>query len=152
MRVTIPDDLADALQAKLTPAQTLDGEVTRLLTACSGVPAGSQVLVLDAHRLNELAALMGRPSLLSYTDLVATIERLGSLSFGALRLQFSPGQLEELQHRAAREGMPVEEYTARILRSWTSNFFTTAPARDQWGQVTQGDPPPPADETIEILA
>lgn len=132
MRVTIPDDLADAIQAKLSKAQNLDGEVTRLLAACSSVPAGGLVIVLGPDRINELAKILGRPSLQSYGDLLTTVERLAALSFGHIRFDFSPGQLSEIEHRATREGMTVEEYASRIIRSLTSSFFTTHPARDQW--------------------
>jgi hypothetical protein len=151
MRVTIPDDLADALQHKLSPAQDLDKEVTRLLGAAAHVPAGGTVMILNAEQLNDLARRLGRPSLKSYADLVGSLDRLAALSFGHVRMNFSPGQLEEIEHRATREGIPVAEYAARVIRSLTGNFFTTHPARDEWPDVER-EPASAATagDTIEI--
>lgn len=154
MRVTIPDELADAIAAKLQKTQTLDGEVIRLLRFCEHVPATETPLLLHNAQLGELGRILGREaSLRSFTDIVAAVNFLAGLSFGHLRFQFSAGQLAELQRRAEREHMSVDEYTARVLRSLCQSFFTTQPARDAWPQLE--DPlltlPAPGDaDTVEI--
>jgi hypothetical protein len=140
MRVTIPDELGDALLAKLPKAQTLDGEVTRLLSFCAPLAAGETPILLQAPQITELARHLGREaSVRSYTDILAGVDRLAALSFGHLRFEFSAGQLIELERRASREQMSVVEYSARVLRSLTSQFFQTLPAREEWPQLMGAD-------------
>lgn len=151
MRVTIPDDLAEALTARLPPGALLDAEVTRLLEATKHTTPGVPMLVLNLAQLTTLAEALGRPTqLLSFTDILASLSRLAGLSFGHLRMDFSPGQLEELQRRADREQMPVAEYAVRVVRSITNGFFTTAPARGEWVQVQDARDAAPADDLISV--
>lgn len=155
MRVTIPDELGDAIVAKLQKTQTLDGEVTRLLHLCEHVPATETPLLLHNAQLGELGRVLGRESSLrSFTDILAAVNVLAGLSFGHLRFQFSAGQLAELQRRADRERMSVDEYTARVLRSLCLSFFTSAPAREEWPHREDGLlnlPAPGDDDTVEIV-
>jgi hypothetical protein len=54
---------------------------------------------------------------LTPADLVAAIERLASIAIGAVKVEFSPGQLEEIAHRAAKRGRSVEaELNAAVDR------------------------------------
>jgi len=45
----------------------------------------------------------------SAADLVEAVERLARISIGSIVIDFTPGQLEEIKHRAGKRGRTVEE-------------------------------------------
>lgn len=140
MRVTIPDDLIDVI-ATQTPPELIEAEIVRRVRLTQQLRVSEVPLLLTDVQLAEIAAHLGRQtSLRSYTDVLAAIDRLAGLSFGHLRFDFSAGQLEEMERRAARESMPAAEYAARVFRALTAQFFTTTPARDEWPQLQVDDP------------
>ncbi len=140
MRVTIPDDLHEVLVSQLRGNQTLEAEMTRRLQATDHIAGGEPFLVLNGRQLDQLAAALGRSlTPRSFEDLYAYIARRAAITVGGIALEFSVGQLEELQRLATREGQTLEEYCVRVAKGFTSQFFRTSPARDEWPGVVVRD-------------
>jgi hypothetical protein len=79
------------------------------------VQEGELVVPVEIRR--RIEATTGIGSTLTPADLVAAIERLASIAIGAVKVEFSPGQLEEIAHRAAKRGRSVEaELNAAVDR------------------------------------
>jgi hypothetical protein len=87
-------------------------------------PAEAPGLHLTPVLVSELEALLGVSVPLSPSSLYTAVERLASLRIGDIRLPFTPGQLAELQHRAAKRGRTVEaEMKAVVARIEDELFY-----------------------------
>src|SRR4030095_10730292 len=87
-------------------------------------PAPGGGLQLEGKDCRELEDLLGLGATRSPGDLLAAIERLASLRFGDIRIPFTPGQLAELQHRAAKRGRTAEaERRAVVARIQDELFY-----------------------------
>lgn len=121
MRVTIRDATADVYQGYADQqGRGLDAVVEAQLARFAGHAPGTKAIVVnaeDAHRI------LGGTPVLNGTDLLARVSQLASLSFHGIRLDFSPAQLAELQHRAERQGKTVEVLAADIVKSINREFF-----------------------------
>lgn len=51
------------------------------------------------------------------------IDRLASIAIGDIRLPFTPGQLAELQHRAAKRGRTVEQEMRAVVSRIEEELF-----------------------------
>lgn len=70
-------------------------------------PAGKQ----------RLERTTGFGTLRSEAELIQAVERLATIEIGGVHIDFTPGQLEEIAHRATKRGRPVEaEIRATIDR------------------------------------
>ena len=142
MRITISDDLADAIAARL-PATALpveekvEQEAIRLLAATlKGV--GKPFLVLDHADLDQIGMAAGRTfPPMNVAQICSYIERLGSIRLGEIRLDFPAGQLEEIARLAAREEKDPAEYIGRIAATFLSNFFRLPAAAVEIPVVTR---------------
>jgi hypothetical protein len=96
--------------------------VTRALEGWRAAPPpGLQLTPADCARLEEICGL---GSTRTPEALVLAIDRLASLRIGDIRLPFTPGQLSELQHRAAKRGRTVEaEMKAAVDRIQDEIFY-----------------------------
>lgn len=140
-RITVSDALHDALQERCPPDRNVDTEAA--LRLCATLPATGPFVVLTHQHLDQLTARchgFARPG--NADEVLAMVDRLAGVRFGDLRFAFGPGQLAELQMRADREGMAVAEYTLRVLKQLTSQFFQTPPARDEWPHYVVPDADP----------
>lgn len=89
-----------------------------------GPPTPAPGLHLTPLLVSELETLLGVSVPLSASSLYTAIERLASLKIGDIRLPFTPGQLAELQHRAAKRGRTVEaEMKAVVARIEDELFY-----------------------------
>jgi len=142
MRITIPDDLADELAARL-PATALPveekvaQEAIRLLTKTVGC-VGKPFLVLDYADLDQIGMAAGRTfPPMTVAQIVSYIERLASIRLGEIRLDFPAGQLEEIVRLAAREEKDPAEYIGRIAATFLSDFFRLPAAAAELPVVTR---------------
>lgn len=55
--------------------------------------------------------------------LLAAVDRLASLHIGTLRIDFTPGQWEELKHRAEKNGTSLEAEIERIVARLREDIF-----------------------------
>lgn len=66
-------------------------------------------LLLSAGDCARLDATLGVGATRSATDLVAAVERLATIKIGNVRIDFTPGQLEEIVLRAKKRGQTVQQ-------------------------------------------
>lgn len=128
LRVSVSEDLyaalslrADQLQRPLdVVASAWVQDQARLMR---DIPVGTPALVIGGGILEQLAGILGGGSILHAPDLLEKVERLAGISFHHLRLPFTPGQLEMLAEKAARQGLSVEELIRRTAPRVHEQFF-----------------------------
>lgn len=124
--VAVTQDGLSTLERRAV-AQRRTAEVvaaTLLRDALHDLPATGRHVVLDHATLDALAEILGGGDVLNGPDLVAKIERLAGITFHNIRLEFTPGQLEELARRAERLSLTPEELTRRTIERMEQLFFT----------------------------
>lgn len=142
MRITIPDDLAEALTGNLPASallapDALEKEVVRLLTRVAHL-AGKPFLTLDYNELDKIGMAAGRTfPPMTVAQIIQYIERLASVRLGEIRLDFPAAQLEEIARLAAREEKDPAEYIGRIAATFLSNFFRLPAAAAELPIVTR---------------
>jgi hypothetical protein len=72
------------------------------------------------HRIE---ATTGIGSTLTPTDLAAAIERLAAIAIGTVHVDFTPGQLEEIAHRATKRGRTVEAELRAVVDRIKDEIF-----------------------------
>lgn len=136
MRLTIPDEILDPYQALADQAGvSLEQIVSQHLERFAEVAPTDRHFVLSGELLDRVEACTGRLPARSARELVAKVENVAAgISFGHIRLDFSPGQLRELEYRAARQGRSVKALVEETIRSMEGLFFhqlgTAAPKSD----------------------
>lgn len=121
MRITIKDATADVYQRYADhQGRGLDAVVEAQLARFAAQEPGTKAIVVNAA---DAQAILGGTPILSGADLLQRLTQLASLSFHAIRLDFSPAQLAELQHRAERQGKSVEVLAQDIVRGLLRDFF-----------------------------
>lgn len=105
--------------AILTSIRNELGELARLL-ATPAVPG----VHLSSVECDRLAELLGLSTAVTGASLITAIDRLASVRIGDIRIPFTPGQLAELQHRAAKRGRTVDaEMRAVVARIENELFY-----------------------------
>jgi hypothetical protein len=127
LRVALTDPAMDELHARAQvankdpetlAARTLEGALRVVL------PRSGRYVVVEAADLDVLEQIFSGGSVLNSQDLRQKVERLAGISFGHVRLDFSPGQLEEIARRAERQGLEPEELIRRCAKKMDELFFT----------------------------
>ena len=127
MRVTISDALADEYLAYATTQNvSLDAVIEKQLKRFKTVPPGSTTVVLGSKHLDFLAEKLHGGDVRSAEDLVTKVDRLAGIKFETIDLRLTPAQLEELAHRAERQGKPVEALVQEIWEKLSVDFFYVA--------------------------
>lgn len=126
MRVTLSDPLAEQYLLLATQQnRSLDEVVEIQLRRFETIPPGSTVVVLGPKHLDYLAEKLHGGDVRSAEDLITKVDRLAGVKFSGIDLRMTPAQLEELVHRAARQGKPVEALVQEIWERLSVDFFHT---------------------------
>lgn len=128
MRVTIPDELAQKLEPHVTPTFTIDRLVTMAVEKLGVQSPTARFLPLSEGDINALESRLGVPAIGTFSDLYRAIDDLARVKIGNITLQFSPGQLREIEDRARREGTTPDDVVLRIVYAMLPQFFAIAPA------------------------
>lgn len=126
LRVTIVQASVEKLH-DLAALRGHDLELTAsqvLMAGLDSLPTHGRAVVIDQATLQGLEAILGGGSILHQQDLTQKVHRLAGISFGHVRLDFTPGQLEEIDSRASRLSMTGEELIRRTARKMEELFFT----------------------------
>lgn len=78
------------------------------------VPRGAQEMLEET---------LGVGSCRSAVDLIAAVQRLATIRIGEVRVPFTPGQLEELQHRAKKRGQSIEQTVKAVVDRIRDELF-----------------------------
>lgn len=130
MKITL--DIAPELLSRLEDRGTLTGRTPEVAAArllefteqeLRNYPPGTRVLTIPGPTIEALETVLGGGSLLNHADLQKKVERLAGISFLHVRLPFTPNQLEELQSRAERQGLTVQQLVDRTAPRIYEHFF-----------------------------
>jgi hypothetical protein len=126
MRVTIPDDIVDPYQAYANrQGRPVDDVVAAQLKRFKALEPGKKAIVLQADALTAVEASIGGLPLKDGADLLTRVEALAGLSFAHIKIDLSPAQKAELQHRAERQGRTVESLVREMVATITADLFWT---------------------------
>lgn len=126
LRLVLQDSVIQALEREAAGAdRPLEYIATALLQAATQqrLPVQGKFVVLRGEVLEQLEAILGGGSVLSQEDLLRKVEGLAGISFFHHRLPFSPSQLEQLQEKASRQGLTVEQLIDRAAPRVYEQFF-----------------------------
>src|SRR5258706_7444852 len=85
-------------------------------------------LVIDGLTLDRTACVRieettGVGTTRSPLELEQAITRLAAISIGEVKIAFTPGQLDELQHRARKRGFTIEQELQRVIDRIKAEIF-----------------------------
>lgn len=80
-------------------------------------------LLLDRPTCEAVEQRIGLGSTRTSADLLRALDRLASLRIGEVRIDFTPGQLEELVHRADKRGITLAQEIARVVDRIKEELF-----------------------------
>lgn len=124
VQIQIPDAVAQLYQDQATRGHlTLERVLARQLIKFAEVPGAAQTVVLHGDALAEIDRLLGIGSTQSPAAVLRAIKSWAGITIGAIRLDFSPAQLDEIAHRAAKQGKTPEAVVADIVAQLQSSFF-----------------------------
>jgi hypothetical protein len=89
-------------------------------------PVGSDGLILRTDHRSRIDRTLGIGSTETPDHLVTAIERLARLRIGDVRVDFTPGQWEHLQHRAGKMGITTDALLHRVVERITSEIWNQA--------------------------
>lgn len=116
-----PAELRELRGLRAELRETL-GKIDLVLNVLERTPAGVG-LSLSALDCRTLEDLVGIGTTRSAPDLLKAVERLGSIRIGDIRLPFTPGQLNEIQHRAQKRGRTVEAEMQAVVDRLQDELF-----------------------------
>ncbi len=126
MRVTLSDELADVLESKAAGTnQTVDEIAEALIVRTIEVGMAERYLLIRGVVREELETLCGKP-LRTQDELLTQMHRLGSISFGHVRLKLNVKQLEEMTRRAMKRSISVKALIEEIAHEMEPLFFDVA--------------------------
>ncbi len=144
-----PDPLTAVQTTTEQVASLPDGQVVAVPAGLWLISRGSQViqtltdhafkqayepveegLFLRAATRSQLERRLGFGCTKTAEDLLRAVDRLATIQVGEITLTFTPGQLEELAHRAKKRNVPLAEYLARLLERFTEDLWTITPAAE----------------------
>lgn len=125
LRVALADFSMDKLH-EIAKEQERDLETAAsqvLATGLSALPAHGRFAVISGTELQALEDILGGGSVLNGQDLLSKVKRLAGISYGHIRLGFTPGQLEDLEFKAKRQGKTVEQLVEQMAPRIADQFF-----------------------------
>lgn len=124
VRLELPDATYEQFEEEAQRVrQPLERVITNRVLTVGQIPTGARVILLTGETLDQLEQILGGGSILNAEDLLKKVERLAGISFVHLRLPFSPSQLEQLQEKARRQGLTVEQLVHRTAPRVYEQFF-----------------------------
>lgn len=85
------------------------------------VVEGVQTLAPDTRTV--LEQTLGIGATRSPAELVKAVERLAKIEIGGVRIDFTPGQLEEIAHRAKKRGRTVQQELQAVVDRLREDLF-----------------------------
>lgn len=130
MKVSIPDDLIDALEAanpnmRVVSATGVASQAFQtVLKAVISIPLNKPYLILTSETLDRLQQVLGLGSIKDAESLVKAAEHLASLKIGDIALDFTVGEWAELKRRAEYNQRSVHTEAELVVRSMHEQFFS----------------------------
>jgi hypothetical protein len=80
-------------------------------------------MVLPRTMCSRIEAITGMGTTQTPEKLYEGIDRLAHIAIGEINIEFTPGQLEEIKHRAGKRGYTVEQELQRIVDRIKDEIF-----------------------------
>ena len=125
MRITIPDDLAERLQA-LLPEKPLDELVTFQLQRFSTIDPRERIIVVRQQDRQALERVLDNGSITSAEELRFAVEKRSKITLGGVALQFTQAQLREIERRARKNKRSAEAEMQSIANETTKLMLDEA--------------------------
>jgi len=127
MLVSIDDKLcakyAAHAKASHIPVEKL---LERQLARFADTPITQRVLALTGDDLQQVDQLLGVGATTTPEAFLTAVRSWAGITIGDIRLQFSPAQLAEIQHRADKQGKTPEDVVRDIVGQISEAFFWDA--------------------------
>lgn len=115
MRIGIPDDLAERLQA-LLPDKPLEEIVNFQLQRFATIPPRERVIVVRQPDRQALERILDNGSITSAEELLAAVEKRGKITLGGVALEYTQAQLREIERRARKNKRSAEDELQSIAK------------------------------------
>ena len=115
MRVTIPDDLADAIQA-LLPEKPLEELVVFQLKRFATINPKDRIIVIHKEDRQELEKVLKHGSISSASELLAAVVKRDKMTIGGIAIEYTGAQLREIQKRARKNKVTPAVMLADIAK------------------------------------
>ena len=106
--VTLGTDVVDVVSPKEFP------------TKYAFIEEGTLIPRADCTRIEEIT---GVGTARTAEDLYQAVDRLARIAIGDVQVRFTPGQLEEIKHRARKRGLTVPQELQRIVDRIKDEIF-----------------------------
>lgn len=80
-------------------------------------------LILDRATCVRIEETTGVGTTRSASELEKAVGRLARILVGEVRIEFTPGQLEELAHRASKRGFTIKQELQRVVERIKDELF-----------------------------
>ena len=127
MRIDLPDDLADRLQAD-APKRPLSRIVQDRLKLVEGISLQDRTLILTGKDLRALEELLGKGSLLTAQDLLQYLSARLAMQIDGFDLPFTFAEKQEMTLRARRNGRTIDQEIRDQLHLFHDLLFNGAPS------------------------
>jgi hypothetical protein len=114
---------AEELQARGALPVKIEDLMSEILAKFAHINPGDRPMVIGPAIRGKLEEILCGGHLMNEADLLAKVSRLARIDFGPIRLDFTPGQLEELKHFADRQGKSVEYIIKDTVRTIQEQLF-----------------------------
>lgn len=123
-------ELADGSRQWADPGdwQITQGKHTLALLSAKAFPAPYEIvqeggLTLSAADRESLEQVAGVGATRTGADLVHAVQRLARIRIGEVEIPFTPGQLEELAHRAQKRGRSIQAEVQAVVDRIRDELF-----------------------------
>lgn len=79
--------------------------------------------LLSAAIRTRLEETLGIGTTRTPEDLIAAVERLAKIEIGGIRIDFTPGQLDEIKYRATKRGQSVQQALQAVIDRIREDLF-----------------------------
>lgn len=115
MRITIPDDLAEALQA-LIPEKPLEEIVVFQLSRFASVNPKERIIVVRKDDRQALEKVLKNGSVSSAGELLAAVTKRANITIGGVDIEYTGAQLREIEKRARKNRITPEAMLRDIAK------------------------------------
>jgi hypothetical protein len=126
IQLQIPDDLYEVYESFLAKALSGQATVEDLLVAqlerFKGVPPQDRAIVVCGRDRSRLEEILSGGTLRDSSDLVQKVQRLADIEIGEVRVNFVPGELQNIKHYATKNRIPVQTAIEQVVHGMKEQF------------------------------
>lgn len=121
LTISIPDEVAEQLQAYVVRGKTLEGIASGIVQAFP-LDLREPYIIINNDQRHEIEKLLDVP-IPNTKELLRRIATHASLTLGNIRVQANTAQMNKLQDRAKANGVGAQEYAEMVFQQMAKQFF-----------------------------